>query len=129
MKYDNLQAAATKIEELVGQFHDTPGFGPYAEHLRLIVEELRDREKVDKWLESRKELGALIDPATAEAKWKYGKMVDPYGVGRVPPDVDCDERLYFFRNPGSTWVWEGDIPKVTRMCLRERLVADDLVPF
>jgi hypothetical protein len=133
MKYDILKSAATKIEELVSQFHDTPGFGLYAGHLRQIVEEMRDQEKVDQWLESRKELGKLIDPATAEATWEYGQMVDPYGVGRVPPEADCIGRVRFFRNPGSEWIYEGDIPRATLMRLRERSVtgqeSNDELPF
>jgi hypothetical protein len=133
MKYDNLLTAATKIEELVSQFHDTPGFGWYGGHLRQIVEEMRGQEKLDQWLESKKELGKLIDPATAEAMWTYRQILDPYGVERVPPEFDCVGRLYFFRNPGSEWVWEGDIPEATLTRLRERPVAgqesNDELPF
>jgi len=95
----NLKAALTKLEELIAEFHGTAGFGWYEGHLRQIVEEMCDREEVDQWLQSRKDLGKLIDPATAEAWWEYGQMADPYGVfGRVPPDTDCVGRIRFFRN-------------------------------
>jgi hypothetical protein len=120
---DNLNAAVTKLEELIAEFHGTARFGWYEGHLQQVVEDIRRHEEVDQWLRSRKELGKQIDPATAEATSMYGQIVDPYGVERVPPDFDCVGRNYFYRNPGSEWVWDGDIPKATLTRLRDRSFA------
>jgi hypothetical protein len=117
-----LKVLSTKLEELIAEFHGA-GFAWYEGHLQQVVEDIRRHEEVDQWLRSRKELGQLIDPATAEATWEYGQIVDPYGVGRVPSDADCVGRNHFFRNPGSEWVWDGDIPDAIRDRLRERSVA------
>jgi hypothetical protein len=123
MPDDNLKAALTKLEELIAEFHGTAGFGWYEGHLQQVVEDIRRHEEVEQWLQSREELGKLIEPATAEAFWEYGQMLDPYGVVRLPPRADYVGRLYFYRNPGSEWVWEGDIPEATLTRLRERSFA------
>src|SRR5262249_29876656 len=93
----NLKAALTKLEELIAEFRGTEGFVRYEEHLQKVVEDIRRREEeLKQWLQSRVELGKLIDPATAEATWCYGQMVDPYGVEGVPEDAYCVGRVFFY---------------------------------
>jgi hypothetical protein len=80
--------------------------------------------------------GRQIDPENAEIYWRFGQVVDPYGVyPDVPPECDCVGRLYFARNPGSrVWVEFGDLPEATRQVLWIRAgrlpsIIDDEVPF
>jgi hypothetical protein len=40
---------------------------------------------VQQWLTSRREAGLKIDPETAEVRWEYGQVMDPYGVNKVCP--------------------------------------------
>jgi hypothetical protein len=122
----NLKAALTTLEELIAEFHGTAGFGWYEGHLQQVVEDIRRHEEVDQWLQSRKELGKLIEPGTAEATCDYGQIVNPYGIGRVPPEADCVGRNYFFRNPGSEWIYEGDIPDAILNRPRERFDGQKL---
>ena len=78
-----------------------------------------DNKTVMQWLESRKELGRQIDPATAEVAWWYVQTADPYGVYR---DLLEEERQigrgYFAAAPGSNeWVHFYDLPKATATAL------------
>jgi hypothetical protein len=69
-----------------------------------------------------KEAGRHIDPTTAEVDWKYGPILDPYGIGQeIPEEGRCIGRLYFARAPGSDiWVWFGDLLEATSKALWER---------
>jgi hypothetical protein len=80
--------------------------------------------------------GRQIDPKKAEVYWRFGQVVDPYGVHPdLPPECDYVGRLYFARTPGSrVWVDFGDLPEATRQALwirAERLpsIIVDEVPF
>jgi hypothetical protein len=82
------------------------------------------------WLDIRREEALKIDPATAEVRWNYAEVGDPYGVCADFPDVVGDllpekcERLYrayFARRPGSeVWVCFHDLPEKTEDALWER---------
>ena len=78
-----------------------------------------DNQTVMNWLESRKELGRQIDPATAKVNWWYVQILDPYGVwGELPEECQCIGRDYFAAAPGSNeWVWFGDLPEATEEAL------------
>jgi hypothetical protein len=66
--------------------------------------------------------GCQIDPENAEVHWRFGQVVDPYGVyPDLPPECDCVGRLYFARSPGSRiWVEYGDLPEATRKALWQK---------
>ena len=54
--------------------------------------------------------GREIDPENAEIYWRFGQVVDPYGVyPDVPPECDCVGRLYFARNP-----WKPRLGRIRR---------------
>jgi hypothetical protein len=75
----------------------------------------------EKFLAARREEGRLIDPATAETTWKYGQILDPYGIFELSPEEYQIGRVYFARRPGSDVCVElGDPPKETREALHER---------
>jgi hypothetical protein len=76
---------------------------------------------VEQWLEVRKEIGARIDPETAEVMWAYRLVLDPYDVyPDLPEEARVIGRAYFARSSGSdTWVWFGDLPAETRDWLWE----------
>jgi hypothetical protein len=81
----------------------------------------KDAELV-KWRSIRKEAGLHIDPESAEVTWKYGQILDPYGVyPDLPPECYQVGRDYFARAPGSeVGVWFGDLPAVTQKALLEK---------
>jgi hypothetical protein len=60
--------------------------------------------------------GKLIDPATAEMRWGWAQVLDPYGIlGDLSPEEKCIGRVYFVRAPNSDiWVEIGDLPEATR---------------
>ena len=70
---------------------------------------------INEWLAARKRAGLEIDPHTAEVKWCFGYVIDPYGVHADLKDEEgCIGRVYFARNPGSDiWVAYYDLPKET----------------
>ena len=76
---------------------------------------------VEEWLAIRKEAGKTIDPQTAEVMWKYGLIVDPYGVHTdIMDEEKCVGRVYFARSPGSDiWVSYYDLPAETLTVLRK----------
>jgi hypothetical protein len=77
---------------------------------------------VQQWLTSRREAGLKIDPETAEVRWEYGQVMDPYGVNKDLPE-ECWQvgRQYFARSLGSDiWVNFHDLPDDTRDALWER---------
>jgi hypothetical protein len=81
--------------------------------------------------------GHQIDPENAEVYWRFGQVVDPYGVyPDLPPECDCVGRLYFARNFGSSvWIKFGDLPDATRVALERKTrnslakLDDEDVPF
>jgi hypothetical protein len=75
----------------------------------------------EKFLAARREEGRLINPATAETTWKYGQILDPYGIFELSLEEYQVARVYFARRPGSdVWVELGDLPKETREALLKR---------
>jgi hypothetical protein len=90
------------------------------------------------WHALLKIAGRQIDPENAEVHWRFGQVVDPYGVyPDVPPECNCIGRCYFARAPGSrVWIEFGDLPEATREALWMRArdkhlpsIIDDEVPF
>jgi hypothetical protein len=82
--------------------------------------------------------GRQMDPENVEVHWRFGQVVDPYGVyPDLPPECDCVGRCYFARAPGSlVWIEFGDLPQATREALWMRArdrhlpsIIDDEVPF
>ncbi|QHO78202.1 hypothetical protein ACH79_42105 [Bradyrhizobium sp. CCBAU 051011] len=75
---------------------------------------------IEEFLAIRKEAGLKIDPETAEVRWWYADVLDPYGIH--PDPSDYVGREYFARSPNSdVWVEFGDLPKATREALWQRL--------
>jgi hypothetical protein len=76
---------------------------------------------VEEWLAIRKEAAKKIDPYTAEVRWNYALVADPYGVHTDLTDEEqCIGRVYFARSPGSDiWVEFGDLTAETLTVLRE----------
>lgn len=86
---------------------------------------MNDQMTVEEWLAIRKEEGKSIDPATAETRWSYERVADPYGV--IPNSDLSDEgrgvsgRAYWARSPGSKiWVLFDDLPEATVKALWTR---------
>jgi hypothetical protein len=63
----------------------------------------------------RRAVGLHIDPKTAEVKWIYAQVLDPYGdCPDLPEECWQVGRDYFVRSPGSdVWIWFGDLPSAT----------------
>jgi hypothetical protein len=101
----------------------------------------RDSERIlnekEQYLATRKEEAIRIDPETAEVRWSYGQICDPYGIIRnLPEQYRCTGRVHFARSPGSdVWVCFDDLPNAVHDRLWERLRAgnvknnDDDLPF
>jgi hypothetical protein len=82
-----------------------------------------------RWLGIRKNAARRIDPATADVRWLFGLIMDPYCVNPDLPD-ECREldKVYFARAPGSNvWVSFDDLDESVRSALRQR-IASILVP-
>jgi hypothetical protein len=126
MNYDRLRTVATKIEELIREFQEVPGFWFHEERLRQCVDDLRNYEKIDQWLKSRKELGKLIDPVRAEVFCQKGWVLDVYGIYPPPHEDNYGAKNWFARNPGSDdWIYFGDLPQETVQALRARIHAGE----
>jgi hypothetical protein len=72
----------------------------------------------------RKAEGLLIDPATAEIMWEFGRLLDPYGVlHETKPEMEDNiGKIWFTRAPESDiWVEFRDLPESTRKAIRRRL--------
>src|SRR5262249_16105034 len=78
------------------------------------------REMVE---QGAKEAARHVDRKTGEAYWRYGEILDPYGIDpEMPGECRCLGRNYFARSPGSnTWVSFYDLPEATTKVLWERL--------
>jgi MT-A70 len=89
--------------------------------------DMTDDMTVEQWLAIRKEAALQIDPETAEVMWKYGHIMDPYGVDPdLPEEYQCVGRAYFARFPGGdVWVSFYDLPEATHQNLRARIEAGD----
>ncbi len=90
----------------------------------------QDNMTVEQWLAIRKETALKIDPATAEIRWEYGQILDPYGVRSDLPE-ECYQvgRLYFARCPGSEiWVSFDDLPEATCEALWKKHRAELAFP-
>jgi hypothetical protein len=119
----NIKGVSAKLEELIAQFHGSAGFEWYEVYLRKVLEDIRRLEEIDQWLEDRKRVGKLIDPATAEVTWWWAKVLDPYGVlgAYLPEEYSCAGREFFARSPESDgWVLFDDLPDETIEALRAR---------
>ncbi len=77
---------------------------------------------VEEWKAWRKAAGLHVDPETAEVRWDYRQVGDPYGVyAEIPEEFDCVGRAYFARSPGmDVWIEFGDLPNTTSDALWER---------
>jgi hypothetical protein len=89
---------------------------------KLDADDLKQIQRIKKWLATRKKAGRHIDPKTAEVTWDYAYMEDPYGVWQSIPlltrELDCVGREYFARAPESrVWVHFADLPAKTRDAL------------
>jgi len=60
----------------------------------------------------RTEVGRGIDPKTADVKWGYTKVLDPYNdYPDLPEEYRCTGRAYFARSPGTDiWICFDDLP-------------------
>lgn len=69
----------------------------------------------------RRRAGLLIDPVTAEVKWWYTQMADPYDIDPdLPEEYQQVGRGYFARSPESKiWVWFPHLPEATKAALWE----------
>jgi hypothetical protein len=87
------------------------------------MEDTMNEMTVDRWLAIRKEAALNIDPETAEVRWTYVQVLDPYGVHRdLLPEEECIGRGYFARAPGNdVWVCFYDLPDAVRDRLWELL--------
>ena len=81
-------------------------------------------------------VGRQIDQENADISWRFGQVVDPYGVyPDLPPECDCVGRCFFARAPGSlVWIEFGDLPEATREALWMRVgrlpsLIDNELPF
>jgi hypothetical protein len=74
---------------------------------------------LEEWEAWRRAAGLHIDPKTAEVRWDYRQVVNPYGVWPdIPEECDCIRRAYFARSPGmNVWIEFGDLPDSTRKTL------------
>jgi hypothetical protein len=114
----------------------TPPMAPRQEETRMTKPVSRPKHKrtemlkgegmsefdVERWLATKKEAGLEIDPETAEVRWEYGQVMDPYGVHKDLPE-ECWQvgRQYFARSLGSDiWVHFHDLPDDTRDALWKR---------
>lgn len=86
--------------------------------------------KVEQWLAIRKEAGTRIDPETAEVKWVYAQILDPYGVySDLPENLQLIGRAYFARSPESDiWVRLGDLPDHVYEALLKTHQSDVMFP-
>jgi hypothetical protein len=65
--------------------------------------------------------GIEIDPDTAEVKWVYGVITDPYDD--VADFLEADRvrtLVYFARRPGGNWVCFDHLPDMMRDTLRHK---------
>jgi hypothetical protein len=69
------------------------------------------RLTVEEWLAIRKQAALRIDPETAQFRWGWAYVADPYGVDpNLPEEYRCIGRVYFARSPGSdVWVSFDDL--------------------
>jgi hypothetical protein len=90
------------------------------------------------WRALLKIAGRQIEPENAEIHWRFGQVVDPYGLyPDVPAECDCMGRCYFARAPGSrVWIEFADLPAAIRRALLMRVrdgrlasIIDDELPF
>jgi hypothetical protein len=74
------------------------------------------------WHALLKIAGRQIDPENAEVHWRFGQVVNPYGVyPDLAAECDCVGRLYFARRSGSRiWIEFSDLPDATRKALWEK---------
>ena len=79
--------------------------------------------KIEEFLAIRKEAGLKIDPQTADLRWGWAQVADPYGIyPDLTDEEDCIGRVYFARSPVSdVWVEFRDLPDATRDALWQKL--------
>ena len=89
------------------------------------TEVTEERIPVDQWLALRKEAAAKIDPVTAEVTFRWGLVVDPYGVcSDLPDQLRQVGRVYFARSADSdVWVSFDDLSNETRDGLWQKVHA------
>src|SRR5262249_10787333 len=66
--------------------------------------------------------GRQIDPENAEVHWRFGQVVNTYGVyADLAAECDCVGRFCFARRSGSRiWIEFSDLPDATRKALWEK---------
>jgi hypothetical protein len=86
-----------------------------------------DEIEVQGWLRIRKEAALKIDPETAELRWAYGQILDPYGVEKNLPDEAYQlGRVWFARAPDSDiWISFYDLPDDVATALTRKIQALD----
>ena len=74
------------------------------------------RIEVEKWLAIRRAAGQHIDAETAETTWRWGQVLNPYGVyDGLSEEEDVIGRIYFARDPEvNIWVSFYDLPTEIR---------------
>jgi hypothetical protein len=93
---------------------------------------------LEEWEAWRQAAGLHIDSKTAEVRWDYRQVLDPYRVWpEMPDECQCVGRAYFARSPGmSVWIEFADLPRATRDALWQKHESElafpaglDFIPF
>ena len=81
------------------------------------------QERIDRFMKVRVDEGLKIDPETAEVRWEYVRVMNPYGIYPYQEELDdCIGRGYFARVPGSDiWVHFDELLESTREALWTKL--------
>jgi hypothetical protein len=97
-------------------------------HIIAALEQLeaaRAAPEHKEWLASRKEIGRQVDAEAVDVTWRFGSVLDPYGVCEpLPDELQLIGREYFARSlDKEDWVSFDDLPKPTRNRLWQRMRA------
>jgi hypothetical protein len=89
------------------------------------LEAARSTPENKEWLASREEIGRQIDPEAVDVIWRFGPVLDPYGLCEPHPDEIClIGREYFARSlDKEDRVSFDDLPPRTRDRLWQRMRA------
>jgi hypothetical protein len=90
-----------------------------------MSERAKRRAEYQEFRAKCREEGLRIVAETAEVRWEYTQVLDPYGFfNEIPPENYCIGTSFFARNPGSDiWVEFVDLPNETREKLWRALPA------
>jgi hypothetical protein len=81
---------------------------------------ISDRDEYEAFLDRKRQIGLMIDPATAETMFHYADVGDPYDVLGREFQTGCVGRERLARAPGGKWVNFGELPDATRDALWAR---------